>query len=94
MAVNEDDAVKTGTVERAPVQAPAVRKPNPLMRFLREVQVELKKTSWPTRDELTKFTVVVMLTIVVVALFLSLSDSIAQVIAAKMFGVSTPGVPR
>jgi hypothetical protein len=27
MAVNEDDAVKTGTVERAPVQAPAVRKP-------------------------------------------------------------------
>ncbi|MHB9026475.1 MAG: preprotein translocase subunit SecE [Armatimonadota bacterium] len=48
--------------------------------FLQEVMVELKKTDWPTRNELTKFTIVVMVTIIVVAIYLFFSDKVAQLI--------------
>ena len=39
------------------------------MNFLRDVWKELKKTSWPTRKELTRYTITVIATVVVVGLF-------------------------
>ena len=39
------------------------------MNFLRDVWKELKKTSWPTRKELTKYTITVIATVVVIGLF-------------------------
>jgi preprotein translocase subunit SecE len=50
---------------------------NPLLRirdFLAEVTAELKKSSWPTRKELTDSTIVVIITIVVLGLFVALAD--------------------
>jgi preprotein translocase SecE subunit len=46
------------------------------LRFLREVQIELKKTSWPTRNELTKSVAVVLMTVVVVAAVLLVYDAV------------------
>ena len=86
MAANNDDAVQNPAPE-AP-QMPAVAGPHPIVRFLREVQAELKKTNWPTRDELTKFTVVVMITIVVVAVYLYVSDLIVAHITGPLFGIA------
>ncbi len=43
-------------------------------RFLRDVVFELKRVSWPTRKELTRYTVVVIVTVVFIALFLSIVD--------------------
>ena len=87
MAANNDDAVKMPTTEAPP--KPAQAGPHPVVRFLREVQVELKKTNWPSRDELTKFTVVVMMTIVIVAVYLYISDQVAGAITGKVFGVAS-----
>ncbi len=42
--------------------------------FLREVQVELKKVTWPTRTQTTGTTVVVIVFVFVVAAFLGLFD--------------------
>lgn len=39
------------------------------MKFLRDVLKELRKTSWPTRKELTKYTMTVIATVIVVGLF-------------------------
>ncbi|MEO4055282.1 preprotein translocase subunit SecE [Solibacillus sp. CAU 1738] len=42
--------------------------------FLHEVGVEMRKTSWPKSKELTKYTVVVVLTVIVMALFFVVVD--------------------
>ena len=40
-----------------------------ITKFLREVGAEMRKTSWPKGKELTKYTVVVISTVVVMGLF-------------------------
>lgn len=42
--------------------------------FLREVKVELKKVTWPTRKQTTGTTIVVILFVIAVAAFLGLFD--------------------
>jgi preprotein translocase subunit SecE len=42
--------------------------------FLREVQVELKKVTWPTRKQTTGTTIVVIIFVFVVAAFLGIFD--------------------
>ena len=43
--------------------------------FLSEVGSEMRKTSWPKSKELTKYTVVVITTVVIMALYFLLIDS-------------------
>jgi len=38
--------------------------------YLRESKEELKKVTWPTREEITSFTVVVVVSIAVISVFL------------------------
>lgn len=47
---------------------------NKIMQFLREVGSEMRKTSWPKRKELTKYTVVVISTVVFMAMFFAAVD--------------------
>lgn len=42
--------------------------------FLQEVGSEMRKTSWPKSKELTKYTVVVIVTVVAMALYFSVVD--------------------
>lgn len=42
--------------------------------FLRDVGVEMRKTSWPSRRELVESTVVVLVFIALLSAFISLSD--------------------
>ncbi|MEK7186018.1 MAG: preprotein translocase subunit SecE [Patescibacteria group bacterium] len=44
--------------------------------FLQEVQEELKKVVWPTREEVIRLTIVVLFVSVVVGLFLGGLDAI------------------
>ena len=91
MAANQHDAVNTTDA------TPAITKPNEgsgnrlwqgIVRFLREVQIELKKTNWPTKNELTKFVIVVMVTIVVVSVYLAVSDAVVYAVFGKLFNLS------
>ncbi|MBM4423491.1 MAG: preprotein translocase subunit SecE [Chloroflexi bacterium] len=36
---------------------------NPIVRYLRETRAELSKVSWPTRQEATNLTIIVLLTV-------------------------------
>lgn len=42
--------------------------------FLKETQFELKKVTWPTREETIRYTVMVIVISVAVALFLGVLD--------------------
>jgi preprotein translocase subunit SecE len=45
-----------------------------MRQFLREVRVELKKVTWPTRKETVASTSVVLITVVIISFFLGLVD--------------------
>jgi len=46
-----------------------------LKTFLGEVQVELKKCTWPTRQELLGSTMVVVVSVIILGVFVGLSDT-------------------
>ncbi len=43
--------------------------------FVREARDELKKVTWPDRDEVTSFTVVVIVAVIIVSIFLWFVDT-------------------
>lgn len=45
-----------------------------IKQFLSDVMSEMRKTSWPKSKELTKYTVVVVSTVVIMAIFFVLVD--------------------
>lgn len=59
---------EAGAPVRAPRSAPAPKaaeERTPPMQYVREVQGELKKVNWPTRDEIKNYSIVVLVTLVV-----------------------------
>ena len=45
-----------------------------LKRYFRESRAEIRKVSWPNRKELPTYTLVVIVTTVVVSIFVALAD--------------------
>jgi len=45
-------------------------------QFLKDVRIELKKVIWPSKDEVTNYTAVVLVTVAVVSTFLLVIDYI------------------
>lgn len=43
-------------------------------RYFREVRSELRKVTWPSRQELVTYTIVVLVVVAVVSLFLGIVD--------------------
>ena len=55
-----------------------------LVKFLREVKVELKKVSWPSRAEISGSTGVVIVTVIIVSVYLGIVDNILQQIMMRI----------
>ena len=53
-------------------------------RFFRNVTAELKKVNWPSRKELITYTIVVIITVLVVSAIISTWDAILSFIFAKL----------
>jgi preprotein translocase subunit SecE len=49
---------------------------NKAIRFINEVKAELKKVSWPTKDELIGSTIVVLVTVALLSVFVGFFDLI------------------
>lgn len=49
---------------------------NRVVKFLKEVRAEMRKVAWPSRRQLTIYTVVVIGSVAVVAVFLGVADLI------------------
>ena len=81
---------------RARPKAPAARRPLPAeaqkkkrvgaRQFLKEVRVELKKVDWPSRKELTSYTLVVLFTVIIMAGFVAGFDLLFSKAVLKLFG--------
>ena len=61
-------------------------------RFLREVYEELRKVVWPTPGELYRYTLVVVATVVVIALFIGAVDyALGELVKRYVYSGFKPG---
>lgn len=63
------------------------RKNNAIVHFYRETVGELRKVSWPTRDEAMNLTMIVVVVLVGMAIFLGLIDLIGERLLQMALGV-------
>ena len=47
---------------------------NKIIKYLKEVRLEMKKVNWPTKQETLKYTLIVIGTSLIVAAFLGMVD--------------------
>lgn len=57
----------------------------PPVQFVREVAMELKKVTWPTRQETVKLTIVVIAVSVIVGIFIGIVDATFLRITSVLF---------
>jgi preprotein translocase subunit SecE len=57
-----------------------------ISKFLREVQTELKKVTWPTRRELIGSTIVTIVVTVIVSVFIGIVDRLLGLASRVIFG--------
>lgn len=56
-------------------------------KYLREVRAELRKVNWPNFQELTSYTTVVLVTVLIVAAFIGVVDLVvSQIVAPFILG--------
>jgi preprotein translocase subunit SecE len=56
-----------------------------LVQFLKEVKIELKKVTWPNRQEVIGTTIVVIVAVFIFGIFLFLVDQGLNFIITKIF---------
>jgi len=69
-------AVERAAARKAPTSSTTASVPiyRRLWRFLKEVRAELKRVSWPTREQMVAFTTVTLITTAALTLFTFLLD--------------------
>ena len=70
-----------------PAPAPARGSRTPPLQFLREVVAELKKVAWPTRQEVVAYSIVVVISVVVIAALIFAMDFVFTKAILALFGV-------
>lgn len=58
------------------------RNDNGVVKYFNETRAELRKVSWPTREEATNLTMIIVAVTITVAVFLGLLDFIFQEVTA------------
>lgn len=56
--------------------------------FLSEVKVEMKKVTWPTKEQVKSYTVVVIITAFVLAVAIGLVDRAVSILLIRLPGLS------
>lgn len=72
----------------AKAEKKAVRKqPNAIQRYFRETIGELRKVSWPTRQEAINLTIIVLIVIIGMSAFLGILDFVYSRLFTLILGV-------
>ena len=57
-----------------------------IKQFFSETRVEMRKVTWPTRDELKESTKIVIVATFVVTVFIGIIDQILTIIVRRLLG--------
>lgn len=98
--LNADGSQTAVKDRRAPSKNLKTERTKPV-EFLREVRAELKKVAWPTRDEVIRYSIIVLVALVLFTLFVFGVDYVFEWFfrlvtdptGGSALGVSIPGPP-
>ena len=63
------------------------KKQNFIQRYVRETTGELRKVSWPSREEATHLSIIVVITMIFMGAFLSLVSGLSSRMLNFLFGI-------
>ncbi|MBT7190571.1 MAG: preprotein translocase subunit SecE [Anaerolineae bacterium] len=63
------------------------KKQNAIQRYVRETSGELRKVSWPTRQEAMHLTVIVIITMIFMGIFLSTVSGVSSRLLNLLLGI-------
>ena len=66
--------------------ATAKKKENAIVRYLRETRAEVRKVTWPTRDEAINLTTIVLVVTVAMSILLWALDNIFTIVVGLIVG--------
>jgi preprotein translocase subunit SecE len=69
-----------GIVSSKEITQEAPKPDNRLTRYLKETRAELRKVAWPTREQATNLTLIVLAVTIVMAIFLGVVDLVAAAV--------------
>jgi len=72
-------------IARRRPQPPQARERTPPMQFLREVRAELRKVAWPSRAETVNYSIVVLVTVLVVTAMIYGLDWVFSTFILELF---------
>lgn len=64
---------------------------NKIKKFLKEVMAELRKVTWPSKDELIGSTIVTIVVSTIIAIFIGIVDRILTFVVQSIFGTGLGG---
>ena len=67
-------------------QKPVVKKPNKIQKWWRETVGELRKVTWPTKEEALKMTKIVIIVVILTAVFLGVVDFVFSRLVGLLLG--------
>jgi preprotein translocase subunit SecE len=88
--MKKQEASRKAAVTRPPTKAtgaPAKRERTKPRQFVREVVAELQKVAWPTRQEVVAYSIVVLVSVVVIAALIFGMDYVFTKAVLALFGV-------
>ena len=65
---------------------PVVKKPNKIQKWWRETVGELRKVTWPTKEEAIKMTKIVIIVVILTAIFLGVVDFVFSRLIGLLLG--------
>ncbi len=65
---------------------PVVKKPNKIQKWWRETLGELRKVTWPTKEEALKMTKIVIIVVILTAVFLGVVDFVFSRLVGLLLG--------
>lgn len=68
-------------------QAASKRRSNFVVRYFRETTAELRKVSWPSREEATRLTILVLVVLAVMSALLGVLDALFTEFIAIILGL-------
>ena len=71
----------------AKAQAARRKQANPITRYFRETSAELRKVSWPTREEAIRLTILVLIVVILFSAFLGGLDILFRRLVGFLIGL-------
>ncbi len=74
------------------VTTTATRSENAIVRYFKGTRAELRKVTWPTREETKTLTTIIVIVTIAMAIFLGLLDYLFQIVVAGIIAGQLIGI--